>query len=199
VSVVIVLFTRNIKDDLRPQQRERCLRVSKSITYERCIEQFHPNPLPTFQRKVPMSLSSPRRRGAPLGNSNALKLDFSSRRKKKSHLSTNDSTDLKSLLDQIALIHVFTRRLAESCNPAANLNELVDTLRILCLASSTISRILRVNYLISGGETDLDREIEEAIRHVSAELDGKSTPLPPLSKGSDQEPFPDPIPSGEPN
>jgi hypothetical protein len=146
-----------------------------------------------------MSLSSPRRRGAPLGNSNALKHGFFSRQMKKSHLPTVESSDLKSLVDQIALIHVFTRRLAETCNPTANLNELVDTLRILCLASSTISRILRVNYLISGGETDLDREIEEDIRHVNAELVGKNSPLPNPAKGSDQAPFPAPIPSGGTN
>jgi hypothetical protein len=108
--------------------------------------------------------------GAPLGNSNAFKHGFYTRRIKKRDLSGVETTDLKSLVDEIALIRVFTRRLVESCDTSADVYELAVILRILCLASSTITRILRVNYLLSGSKSDLDREIEIAIREVNAEL-----------------------------
>jgi hypothetical protein len=130
------------------------------------------------------SLSQPRRPGAPLGNSNALKHGFYTRRIKKRDLSGVETTDLKSLVEEIALIRIFTRRLVEACDPSADLYELAGILRILCLASSTITRILQVHYLISGDENNLDCEIEEAIRQVHAELTAKRAPhtLPNLDQ-----------------
>ncbi len=85
------------------------------------------------------SLTPHRRPGAPLGNTNALKHGFYGRRKKIRSLSSVETTDLKSLVDEIAIIRVFTRKLVESCDPSGNFNELADTLRILCLASSAIT------------------------------------------------------------
>ncbi len=130
--------------------------------------------------------SHPRRRGAPLGNTNALKHGFYARRLKYRNLSSAASIDLKSLVDEIALIRVFTRKLVESCHPSADLSELTGILRILCLASSTITRILRVHYLITGSEADLDRDIEEAMSHVQIGLtpDPSSSPLPAPAQGS---------------
>jgi MFS family permease len=64
----------------------------------------------------------------------------------------------------------------ETCDPSADLYELAGILRILCLASTTITRILRVHYIISGSESDLDRDTEEAIRQVNTELREKSNP-----------------------
>ncbi len=111
-----------------------------------------------------------RRPGAPLGNSNAFKHGFYTRRIKKRDLSGVETTDLKSLVDEIALIQVFTRRLVKSCASSTDFYELSAILRILCLASSTITRILRVNYLLTGSENNFADEIETAIREVRAEL-----------------------------
>ncbi len=109
-----------------------------------------------------------RPRGAPLGNLNALKHGFYTRRLKKRDLTGVETTDLKSLVEEIALIRIFTRRLVEACAPSADLYELAGILRILCLASATITRILQVHYLISGDERNLDSEVEAAIRQVHA-------------------------------
>jgi hypothetical protein len=145
------------------------------------------------------TLSHPRHAGAPLGNSNALKHGFYTRHIKKRDLSGVESTDLKSLVDEIALIRVFTRRLVESCTPTADLYELAGILRILCLASTTITRILRVHYILTGSENDLDRDIEEAIRQVHAELTAKhaSSPHPASDINAGDVPSSNPLPSGE--
>ncbi len=114
------------------------------------------------------------RRGAPLGNHNAFKHGFYARRINRD-LSAEETTNLKSLVDEIALIRVFTRRLVESCHPSADLKELADILRILCLASASITRILRIYYLITGSETGLDPDIEDSIRKINAELIAKNS------------------------
>jgi hypothetical protein len=113
---------------------------------------------------------SPRRPGAPTGNLNALKHGFYTRRLKKRDLTGVESTDVSGLVEEIALIRVFTRRLVESCLPDADSYELADILRILCLASSTITRLTKTQYLLSTNNTGLDDEIAEAIRRVNAEL-----------------------------
>ena len=132
--------------------------------------------------------SNPRRRGAPLGNSNALKHGFYTRRLKKHDLTGVEATDTSGLIEEIALIRVFTRRLVESCESAADTYELADVLRILCLASSTITRVIKTQYFLSVSNTGLDDEISEAIRQVNAELCHQMPPPPPLEIGSPSPP-----------
>jgi hypothetical protein len=79
--------------------------------------------------------------------------------------------------------------------------ELAGILRILCLASVTITRILQVHYLISGDESSLDSDIEEAIRQVHAELTNKhalTTPSDPDKNSGASSCF-NPSSSGEDN
>jgi len=61
----------------------------------------------------------------------------------------------------------------------ADFYELADTLRILCLASTSITRLIKTQYLLTTSNTGLDDEISEAIRQVNAELRGKTSPFNP--------------------
>ncbi len=119
---------------------------------------------------------STNRRGAPLGNMNNFKHGFYSRRLKKRDLTGVESTDVAGLVEEIALIRVFTRRLVESFNPDADFYEHADILRILCVASAAITRVIRAQYLISSAGSGMNDEIAEAIRQVNAELTSKSSP-----------------------
>ena len=147
-----------------------------------------------------MPSPSPRRRGAPIGNFNGFKHGFYSTRTKKRDPSAEDATILKSLADEIALIRLFTQRLVESCQPAADHSELTETLRILCLASTTITRILRVHYLITDTEEILDQDIKAAMLEANARLTAKSVspaqPVgsPPIEAGSPDSPLPSATP-----
>jgi hypothetical protein len=116
--------------------------------------------------------------GAPLGNINALKHGFYTRRIKKHDLSGVESTDVKGLAEEIALIRIFTRRLIESCDPEADAYELAGILRILCLASTTITRILKAHYLLSTINDNFSQELDEAIRQVQEEW--AKNPPPPI-------------------
>jgi hypothetical protein len=123
-----------------------------------------------------MPPSSKNRRGAPLGNMNNFKHGFYSRRLKKRDLTGVESTDVAGLVEEIALIRVFTRRLVESFNPDADFYEHADILRMLCVASTAITRVIRAQYLISSAGSGMDDEITEAIRQVNAELTAKLSP-----------------------
>src|SRR4030042_4219184 len=103
-----------------------------------------------------MPMSTPNRRGAPLGNMNNFKHGFYSRRLKKRDLTGVESTDVAGLVKEIALIRVFTRRLVESFNPDAAFYEHADILRMLCVAFTSITRVIRAQYLISFAGSGMD-------------------------------------------
>ena len=117
-----------------------------------------------------MPSSSPRRRGAPLGNSNNFKHGFYSRRLKKRDLTGVEATDVSGLVEEIALIRVFTRRLVEAFDPNASFYEHADLLRALCLASSAITRVIRAQCLIAAAGPDQDDLITKAIRELTEKL-----------------------------
>ncbi len=139
-------------------------------------------------------LPSPKRpRGAPKGNLNALKHGFYTRRLRKHDLSGVESTEPSGLIEEIALIRVFTRRLLESIGPESNAYDLSEFLRALCLASSTITRIVKTQYLITSSGSGMDDEIAEAIKQVNAEFHARllpsSAPDPSLTPTGTSSPF----------
>jgi hypothetical protein len=121
--------------------------------------------------------TSPRRRGAPKGNLNALKHGFYTRRLHKRDLTGVESTDTSGLIEEIALIRVFTRRLLESIGPESDAYDLAEFLRALCLASSTITRVVKTQFLIATAGPGMDDEIAEAIRQVNAEFHARLLPV----------------------
>jgi hypothetical protein len=129
-----------------------------------------PGSLRPHETQSPEPGHSQRRRGAPPGNINALKHGFYTCRLKRVHLAGVESTDSIGLAEEIALIRVFTRRLIESIDLDGNPNDLAEVLRILCLASSTISRGVRTQFLLTSTGSALDGEISEAIRRVNEEF-----------------------------
>ena len=124
-----------------------------------------------------MSLSTRRRGGQP-GNFNALKHGFYTRRINQRDLSGVEETSLKGLAEEIALIRIFTRRLVESALPTTDLYELAGILRTLCLASSTITRIIKAQAFLANDPNTFNREVDEAIRLVGIEMGILPSPHP---------------------
>ncbi len=117
-----------------------------------------------------MPLTEKRPRGAPLGNLNALKHGFYTRRLKKRDLNGVENTDSKNLVDEIAIVRVFTRRLIESLDPDADAYQVASALRILCISLATITRAMKVQHWLSQNSSGLDDAISIAIREVNEEL-----------------------------
>lgn len=137
---------------------------------------------------MPPSPTSPTRRtrGAPKGNFNAVKHGFYTRRLHKRDLSGVESVNPAGLIEEIALIRVFTRRLLESIGPDTNAYELSEFLRSLCLASSTLTRLTKTQLLITQAGPGLDDDLHQALEELTRKynLDGldddhcSSSPLP---------------------
>ena len=131
-----------------------------------------------------MSLSPSRRRGAQLGNSNALKHGFYTHRFKQRDLSGVVDTSLKDLAEEIALIRVFTRKLVETVDPSANFYQLAGILRAICLASSALTRIIKAQAFLVNEPTNFYAEIDEALRQARVEM-GIDDPPPNLTSGDE--------------
>jgi hypothetical protein len=118
------------------------------------------------------SQSNPtRRRGAPPGNLNNFKHGFYSRRIKKRDLSGLESTDVSGLVEELALIRIYTRRLVETFDPSSDFYQHADLLRVLCLASSAITRIIRAQALINTTNPGFDDVFNQALSELWADFE----------------------------
>jgi hypothetical protein len=116
------------------------------------------------------SLLPPRRPGGQPGNLNALRHGFYTRRIHKRDLSGVEDTSIKGLAEEIALIRIFTRKLIESGIDTADLYEIAGILRTICLASATITRIIKAQAFLVNDPTNFYQEVDEAIRQVRLDM-----------------------------
>ncbi len=118
-----------------------------------------------------------RKRGAPPGNTNALKHGYYSPR-----FRPPSSTDFQrtNLPEQIDLLRAYIRRVKERSAQADDIHAQLSLLRVLALATSRLSRLLRIQRRLS----DLAQG-ESALRGVLDEtLDDCSAPPPAPEAGS---------------
>ena len=114
------------------------------------------------------SSSSPRPRGAPPGNRNHLKHGFYSRQFRKIDLRDLEKHQFNGLIDETNLIRIYMRRVIEkaaddeTCDPLA-------VLRLLCLGSITLTRLLKVQKQIFDPRSEADNLLEQALAKVAEE------------------------------
>ncbi len=133
-----------------------------------------------------MPPSSSRRPGAQLGNTNALKNGFYTRRFKKRDVTGIEEIGNASLAEEIAIIRILARRLVESSDPSADLYEIAGVLRAICLASATITRIIRAQSFLANDPSGFYADIDQAIRQVRIEMGIDPPPTPTDSLSSNQ-------------
>ncbi len=88
---------------------------------------------------------SSRSRGGQPGNSNALKYGFYSRRLPARELDGLDQTTANSLKDEIDVMRVFSRKVAELGSDVDELDKATDLLRVLSLATTSINRLVKTH------------------------------------------------------
>jgi len=115
-----------------------------------------------------------RQRGAQMGNSNALKHGFYSRKFKLGETADMDGlASSDKLQDEIMLLKVVIRRVWElTSEEATDLVSWAGTLNVLGLAMSRLARLLQVQAKISGENSEATQAISEAIRQVTDEFNG---------------------------
>jgi len=123
--------------------------------------------------------SPKRHRGGQPGNINALKHGFYTRRFSQTDLAGVESTDYNGLMEEIAIIRLYARRLIELDNPSADISQVANILRILCLASITITRLVKTSQFLQSSGNSNDSDLHMALVHLTSvlKLDQLDTPL----------------------
>ena len=114
------------------------------------------------------------RGGAPFGNTNALKHGFYSRRFRKSEMDDLEVTSFTGLRDEIAVLRVCIRRIVEWGASIKTFDEAMTFLRVVSLATGSLSRLVRTQQSIGG--TDIEGVILQAITEAGQELGIYDTP-----------------------
>ena len=112
----------------------------------------------------PPPQAKPRRRGAPKGNHNAVKHGFYARQFNQQETSDLSSTEPLALQDEILMLRVFMRRIIERSSEAVTLQDNLEVVRVLSLATFSLTRLIRTQLFISHeGESDITNAIRQAI------------------------------------
>jgi hypothetical protein len=130
---------------------------------------------------MPSRIPSARPRGgAPFGNLNALKHGFYSRRFRKSEMDDLENTDFTGLRDEIAMLRVSIRRIMEWGSAIQSFPDAMTFLRVIALATASLSRLIRTQQAIGGSE--FESVIVQAISEVAEEM---GIAGPPRKMGTD--------------
>jgi hypothetical protein len=125
------------------------------------------------------NITPKRHRGGQPGNINALKHGFYTRRFAQADLAGVESIDFNGLLDEIAIIRLYARRLIELDNQSDDISQVADILRILCLASLTITRLVKTSRFLQADNNSSSTDLHRALEHLTTVLKlDQSTPSP---------------------
>ena len=123
-------------------------------------------------------LSPKRRRGAPPGNTNAVKHGLYSPRHNPAVYAEESQRSKQSLDEEIALMRFFIRRLGELSESVDNLYDAAGLVRVLSIASTSLTNMLKAQLLIFGDESQ--PALSSALKSVLADMRAKKTgSLPP--------------------
>ena len=125
--------------------------------------------LPSGSEITPVEPKTPKKRGAPLGNQNALTHGFYARRLPQSQLDGLENTTVRSLEDEIEVMRVFSRKVAELGAEVDDLDEAKSVLNSLSLATGSINRLVRTHTHIPALELDPSAMLRQALDELVLE------------------------------
>lgn len=132
-------------------------------------------PAPPKKRGAPFgntngaSKADSARRGPPAGNLNALTHGFYARRLPAASLEGLDETGTHSLKDEIEVMRIFARKVAELGADVEDLNEAKSLLHILSIATSAINRLVRTHVFIPDPATDPGHILQQTLLELEEE------------------------------
>jgi hypothetical protein len=110
-----------------------------------------------------------RSRGAPAGNTNAIKHGFYSGRYHPAEAAGLKKLEPLDLREEINLIRVYIRRLIEQVDEHATFEDHLIILRILCLASHSLTRLIRTQHYANPEDSAAD-QMEQALSEALKEI-----------------------------
>ena len=126
--------------------------------------------------KFPMTLPPPppagRKRGAPPGNHNNLKHGFYSRHVRAASSVEADQASQVALTEEIAMLRLFIRNVLEMGSQCGeqDLQQSMECLRTVCLAISTLNRLIRTQHWLTPQKDGLGQSIQEALEITYRDL-----------------------------
>jgi len=91
-----------------------------------------------------------KKRGAPPGNTNALKHGYYSPRFGPTCRRESLNLDSTEIVDQIALLRVYIRQVYELSDQFKNIHDLASRLRVLSCATGSLGRLITLHRLLPG-------------------------------------------------
>jgi uncharacterized protein YjcR len=127
-------------------------------------------PLLSISETIPTAVK--RHRGAPFGNTNALKHGFYSRSFRDIDCHDLEQVHFQGLEDEITMLRVFIRRVTEISRSITTFTEGVSLLRVLSLASISLTRLLTTQKVICArsGRVEPETNVVEAIQNLIGDL-----------------------------
>ena len=114
-------------------------------------------------------MTETKKRGAPHGNTNALKHGFYSQRFCKTELEKLENTSV-ILEDEIELLRVLILRVFEAADEGGdNLDIWTKSLRTLGLSLTRLASLLRMQRELTGVESEFKKEITQAVKRTTKE------------------------------
>jgi len=118
--------------------------------------------------------SQPRRRGAPTGNHNAVKHGFYATKFKKSERTALDTSEFSGLSEEIALLRLYIRRVVAQSLQSDDFYQNLETLRVLSLACSSLSRLVRTHALVAmSGDDEFRQAFDDVMKEITKDLVNK--------------------------
>lgn len=117
----------------------------------------------------PTEKKEPKKRGAPYGNNNAQTYGFYSRRLSPQILEGLETTTEFSLKDEIEVMRVFARKLAELGANVKDVDEAKSLLNALSTATNAINRLVRTHTRIPDPALDPGRMLRQTLLELEDE------------------------------
>jgi hypothetical protein len=111
-----------------------------------------------------------RKRGGQPGNLNALKHGFYSRLFKSGEITDLETYVADGLMDEIAMMRVWTRRVMSFGEGVESLEDAIGVLGALGVASLQLSNLLRMQKALGGPSSDFEKTFWEALDEVQREF-----------------------------
>ena len=186
VSIILTRLSVFCDPDQREQQVDAMLALIEREEQEQGLHQEGsaqiaggsvageavPDPSPEAGLSAPQSTK--KMRGAPLGNSNALKHGFYARAFTPSEKDLLNAEDLDLLRGEEALLHVLVlrgwRSLRSVLPDGLTWQEYLFTLRCITYATFVIEKLQRVRRRLFGDSTELEKDIQQGLDEARKDL-----------------------------
>jgi hypothetical protein len=118
----------------------------------------------------PLTPIPKRHRGGQPGNVNALKHGFYTRRFTQAQLAGVEFTDYNGLVEEITILRLYARRLIELDDQTTDLSQVANILRLLCLASLTITRLVKTSQFLQENANTSASDLHIALERITTRL-----------------------------